>query len=383
MTPPPLVPFRARLARGLALSLAVLLALALAFEVAVAVGRLPGLRPHELDPISDELSKARIQPHPYLAYANRPNFRLVPTADDPLDIQHNSLGFRGAETTWEKHEGVFRIVCLGGSSTYGFGPTSDATNWPTRLQGLLNQAPLTRRVEVINLAAQGYSTFESLIQLALRGVSLEPDLVLVYHAINDMRCALYPGVVRDNSHWRAVWPVERPSKSEQLLERSGIYRTWRRYATDWVMERENMGAYLIVDFGRWWPDDFGQPTDLDLGFQNFERNLVTIIATARAHGSEVMLVTQGTRMSDFDDMGSAQLQRDGFDRANRILAEVSEAHGTYFCDARAVLEAEADRQRALRGEDDVFTSTVHMTDAGCELLARTLAARILELGIVP
>jgi hypothetical protein len=50
---------------------------------------------------------------------------------------------------------------------------------------------------VINGGCQGYSTFEMQIQLELRGVDFQPDLVLCYETINDMRCALYPNVQHD------------------------------------------------------------------------------------------------------------------------------------------------------------------------------------------
>lgn len=369
--------------RGPLISALFLVALFLGFEGIVAMERVPGLRRDELDPISKGLAEARIGAHPYLAYAVRPDLRIDPTEDSYFQLSHNSLGFRGPETTWEKPEGVWRIVCLGGSSTYGFGPTTDATNWPVRLEARLNARGLPPKVEVINLAAQGYSTFESLIQLALRGVDLKPDLVLVYHTINDMRSALYPGVNRDNTHWRAVWPLDRPSVSESLLEKSGTYRTWRRYATDWVKERGDFGRHVIVDYGRWWPNDFGQPTDMNLGFLNFERNLKTIVATARAHGSEVLLVTQAVRLTDFDNADSAQLQRDGFERATQILRQVAEREGAHFYDARPPIESEADRRRAADGHDGLFTETVHLTDIGCDLLAAILSRHIVESQILP
>src|SRR5512134_3975120 len=50
-------------------------------------------------------------PHPYLAYSPTPNYHKGLTS-------HNSLGYRNDEFSLEKSEGVYRIVALGGSSTY-------------------------------------------------------------------------------------------------------------------------------------------------------------------------------------------------------------------------------------------------------------------------
>jgi len=378
----------ARALRGIGISCAVLALLVLAFELVPRAIEIDGLRAADLDPITENLKNARVGPHPYLAYAVRPGFTKAATPTDPTSISHNSLGFRGRETTWEKPEGVYRIVCLGGSSTYGFGPSSNEANWPERLEAHLNQAqpPLLERVEVINGGCQGYSTFEMSIQLALRCVDFRPDLVLVYEAINDMRCALYPSVNHDNTHWRANWPVQRKLPLEAALEQSITYLAWRRYLTDWWAEGQNLGSWVIVDFGKYAKlsgDDYAQPTDPELGYGNFRRNLVSIIGVAKAHGAEVMLVTQGTRMSDFEKAAkSAQLQREAFERMYGILGEIANERSVPYCDARSVLEAEASRQSAQAGKDSIFTNEVHMTDEGCDLLARTIATRIRELDLV-
>ena len=50
-------------------------------------------------------------PHPYLVYYPTPNYRKGKTF-------HNSLGYRSEEFTAKKPDNVFRIVAMGGSSTY-------------------------------------------------------------------------------------------------------------------------------------------------------------------------------------------------------------------------------------------------------------------------
>lgn len=406
---------RSRVRRGFIAALLGVVVMVVGFEVLCRVAPPAALTRDVLDPFNASFKQSRIQPHAYLAYAGRPDFKLLEQKPQPLEVVHNSMGFAGPETSWEKPEGVYRIVCLGGSSTYGIGPSSTFKNWPVLLEQQLNSSGLARRVEVLNLGLQGYSTFESQINLSLRGVEFRPDLVLVYHTINDLRCALYPGVVRDNTHWRGIWPVDRPDPLLDTLERSFVFLAGRRYLTDWLETRRDIGAYVIVDFGKYYPDDFAQPSDPDLGFANFRRNIVSIVATARAHGAEVMLATQAVRMGDFDRFGSRQLQREGFERMTRILGEVANERSVPFCDVRTPVEAEADRQRAEslqellrvraeaerlgtlseedakkepRGLDRIFVrpelanGEVHLTDEGCELVARVFCARIIELGLV-
>ena len=383
-----------RVLRGAIVAVTVLLLLVVLFEVAARALPIEALSMAKLDPIAANLKNSRIGPHPYLAYAVRPDFVLEPSAKQPLSIRHNSLGFRGRETTWEKPAGTYRIVCLGGSSTYGFGPSSNETNWTERLEVHLNEAQPGKTVEVINAGCQGYSTFESLINLELRAIDFRPDLVIVYLTINDMRCVLYPNVAHDNTHWRAVWPTARKEKLLELLESSRTYLAWRRYCTDWFVEQSDMGTWLIRDFGKY-ADDFLQPTDVELGYANYGRNLVSIINVAHAHGAEVLLVPEATRMGDFERFGSKDIQRDAYARLCAIEEQIAVERSVPFTrSARSVLEAEAARQAPEYVEhpkvdangkpmkDGIFTNEVHMTDAGCDLLAKTLADAILGMKLV-
>ncbi|MCH2107367.1 MAG: SGNH/GDSL hydrolase family protein, partial [Planctomycetes bacterium] len=225
---------------AVALSLA---ACVLALEVLPRLADIPGLTRADLDPIRHELDKANIQPHPYLAYANRPNYES--RAGAKRRVSHNSMGLRGPEVELPKPAGRFRIICLGGSSTYGHGPSSNGATWPARLEHHLRTARPDRDIEVVNAGCRGYSTFESLGNYAFRLSDLDPDLVLIYHTVNDMRCALYLDVQRDNTHWRAVW--KDPQRSP--LEASYTYLTWRRYLTDHFEELGDIGNFVIVDFG--------------------------------------------------------------------------------------------------------------------------------------
>jgi len=340
----------------------------------------PALSADVLDPERKLLEQARVEPHPYLAYANKPGYSSDQRASGGKQIAHNALGFRGPETTWDKPEGVWRIVCLGGSSTYGHGPSSNATTWPMRLQDHLNAAVLPKRVEVINAGCQGYSTFESLINLSIRLVDFEPDLVVTYHAINDMRCALWREAQHDNSHWRAIWPVERPSLVDRLLGRTTTWRLLRSLDPTWRARRSgDLGWYAIVGYGG---EDYALSPAAEVGFASVRRNLESIAALARGHGAQVLFGLEAMRWSDLERFGTAEAQRAGLQRVLDITREVGAAHEIPVVDLAAALEGEADRQRAENGSDRIFTSEVHLTDEGADLLARTLAQAILELGLV-
>jgi hypothetical protein len=360
----------------------------LLLEVVARVAPVKAFDPDVLDP-GRKIEEASNQPHPYLSYSLRPGWSNRPGSK--RQVSHNALGFRGPETTWEKPDGRFRVLCIGGSSTYGHTPSSDAATWPARLEAHLRTARPGLDVEVINCGDSGWSTFESLANLAFRGVELRPDLVLVYHSINDMRAALYqnpvhPGALPrpDNTHWRNAWGEERPSPVETALEASRAYQVLRRYLTDFAAGRDNLYRYVVVDYDPMAAELFAAADPSPQGFANFQRNLVSIVALARAHGARVAFATQGNDWSDFE--GNTQLsidaQKGGMARMTEILRRVGEERHVLVVEAQAALEEESARRRA-EGGAEIFTHEVHLTDEGADLLAQVWARELLRTGLVP
>lgn len=375
---------RRKISRIVLLVLWVLFLVVVVIEGVVRFLHLPGLTRDELDPPflhNDEIH--RTKPHPYMSYCLKPNWKSSPDAKYGQK-SHNTLGLRGPEVALAKPSGAYRIVCLGGSSTYGNTPTSDEATWPARLEKILRQARPERHVDVINAGAPGYSTFESLINLSFRMIEFKPDLVIVYHSINDMRCALYRQPVPDNSHWRAPWPVIKPSPLEALLEKSYCYLIWRKYCTRYLEDRADLNYNGIVDpppGNTDWYNPIGKSSPQ--GFKNFHRNLLSIVAVARAHGAETLLVTQALDGDDIESPKSGDNQRESMKLMSRILKNVAAEQNVPLVDAEKLLEEEAARQRAVKGEENIFTWEVHLTDAGADLLARILAERILQEGWIP
>ncbi len=118
------------------------------------------------------------QPHPWLVGSPRPNTHVEYKG---LRFSHNAQGYRGETFTTKKKLGIKRIVCYGGSTTYGAG-VSDENTWPYYLGKNLGN-----RFEVINAGVPGYSTVEAIIQTALQQMDLSPDIAIYYLGWNDLR----------------------------------------------------------------------------------------------------------------------------------------------------------------------------------------------------
>ena len=143
-------------------------------------------------------------PHRRLRYG------LTPNVDYYGWFKINSHGFRGREFSQKKPPGVFRIVCVGGSTTFDGGSVGKSLPWPEVLESELRRLLGTDTVEVLNLGIGGATSLDSLIDLQMRGLSFEPDLVIVYQTHNDL---IY-SIPQPYKEYSSLYPLEdRPRSS--------------------------------------------------------------------------------------------------------------------------------------------------------------------------
>lgn len=129
--------------------------------------------------------------------------------DDTSEVPASTRGFRDEEAADPRPPGQQRVFLLGDSSVWGSGvPRRDT--FACRLEAMFNppeaNTPETRRVDVINSAIPGYSTYQSLAQLT-RSLDLGLQGLIVYNMISDFPPASGPG--RDDV-WFRGWRFGRP-----------------------------------------------------------------------------------------------------------------------------------------------------------------------------
>ncbi len=115
------------------------------------------------------------------------------------DFYVNNHGFRDADLHVPKPPGVYRILCIGASTTEE-GPTNDLT-YPAILEALLNRHFETNRFDVVNCGVSGMNSLKHRIKTA-EYLALAPDLLIIYNAVNDICHDLFPLWVKQASPWR-------------------------------------------------------------------------------------------------------------------------------------------------------------------------------------
>jgi lysophospholipase L1-like esterase len=100
----------------------------------------------------------------------------------------NNAGFRDRNsTTTDKADGIYRIICIGDSVTFGvpIHRNPPEKTFPTQLESLIGKRFGPDKVEVLNAGNPGYTSYQGLKQLKTRLLKYKPDLLIIQFGIND------------------------------------------------------------------------------------------------------------------------------------------------------------------------------------------------------
>jgi len=98
-------------------------------------------------------------------------------------VKINSYGFRDGDYDIQKPDGVYRIITIGDSITFGISLPANES-FPKRLEDSFRSQNLA--VEVLNLGVGGYDTSQEVAFLQKVGLQFHPDEVIVGYCMNDV-----------------------------------------------------------------------------------------------------------------------------------------------------------------------------------------------------
>jgi lysophospholipase L1-like esterase len=307
-------------------------------------------------------------PHPYLSYSPAPNYRKGLTS-------HNSLGYRSKEFSLEKPSNVYRIVALGGSSTYDIRIEDNKKTFTAQLEKILRDQYGYQNVEVINGGVPGYNSWEMLVNLEFRVLDINPDLIIIYEGTNDVHARLVdPNAYRgDDSGRRQVWKAPPVA----LWEHSAFVRIMSRMAN--FTRQVSVDDFVSSPTYLSWPYEYRLDGDgydpVEILKENppiyFRRNLENMIAVAREHGVEVMFSTWAYSPY-LNDYASKEYYQTGFKENNEVVRDVAISHHVPLFDYEKV--APKDPKYWADGR--------HANEAGALLKASLFAEFIHAQGLI-
>ncbi len=100
--------------------------------------------------------------------------------------ERNALGFRSPYEVLAKEPDVTRVLALGDSFTWGDKIAHSDSTWPAQLEVVLTEAGLEKKVEVVNLGRNAFTTVNEAEMLRRIGWQFDPDVVIVQFYVNDI-----------------------------------------------------------------------------------------------------------------------------------------------------------------------------------------------------
>ncbi len=268
----------------------------------------------------------RFQRHHYLNYDLAPGYKKK-------RMTHDEFGYRGPKFNIKKSENAFRIVAIGGSTTYTEKVNNDKETYPAQLEKKL-RALGYNQVEVINAGVPGYTSWESLINLQFRVLYLSPDLVIVYHGVNDAHARLVDPkrYVGDNSGYRLDWQ-DPPSEWYNGIDTVRI--ATRLFHPSEFSDGVSQFAIRPDVYTQYRPSPISKYKLIKKNPPRyFEQNLANMIGIARINGFGIMFATWAGNPG-LKDYISKKAYKRAISEHNKVITELGPKYGVPVFDFAA------------------------------------------------
>ena len=272
-----------------------------------------------------------------------------------------------------KPAGVYRIVCMGGSTTQGSGGDG---GYPAVLLQLLQKRFPGKQIEVLNAGCFFYTTQHCIIHYLSYIQDLQPDLIIMFEAQNDLITSCTMPLLasrpfrRDYGHFYG-W-----------LARLRYPETFEKFLSSFFFADLRAPVLTPIPF-----TDF-QSRD------PYQRNLETFIKISRSNGAALILANQAHCFSAVDGGDATEARANilkfmltlpvdekhyadekswyaGMELFNRIAQQTAEKFNVPFVDQAAV----------FKGKQQLFRDEVHLIPEGTALLARLFFNEVVRQNI--
>ena len=349
-------------------------------------------------PIADPYKLNKRRPNvvqTYIRSSFPPNLRVRLSTEEGLPgmdgsettFSTNNVGLRGDSLAMPKPDDELRVFVVGGSTTETL-YLDDRQALTRILQDRLDTVVSGKRVKVYGAGKSGARSYDHVEMIAHRLVHLDPDALIVFAGINDLRAAMYgrdflmlpPALGAPDTEW-SLMQLTRFAMTEFQLGRrlfSLLKPDEYRDAVEQITLRSNFRR--SVEMREALPVSVSPPrTDVT----RYRANLISIVGIARSHGIDLIFLTQATTWNSRVDSTIAKWHwmTGGPDSAYREEA-LDQAMEAYNDAVRAVAtEFDVpllDLARVLPKSGEYFYDDVHFNPRGAETVGARLASFVSE-----
>lgn len=282
-------------------------------------------------------------------------------------VKINSLGFRGPELASPKPKGMLRVAFLGGSTTYCAEVSGNHMTWPHLVLERLRKAYPDQPMDYVNGGVSGYTTYASLANFEQRIAPLHPDLVMVYHASNDLSVE-----TRELAMSRGLYdPEEKPDQPSWLGEYSLLwFLAELNFRVLRLQHKAGQGGERLNALPDWLDD-------------SFEKRVVRLLREAQGAGAMAAVATWSQRTRPDHSLeeklkGSASaLFHMPFMTPDGLIEGYKMFNGAIRRAAKTTDALLIGNENAIPGDGEHFNDSVHFTDQGSAAMAKRVADALL------
>jgi hypothetical protein len=264
------------------------------------------------------------------------------------------------------------IVFLGGSTTECM--EMDVNHRFPYLVGKILEEKTGKKINSYNGGMSGNNTLHAIDILINKVLPLNPQVVVFMENINDLSTLLYEGTYWGHSARGPIETVEKTKMVGKLLKEilfpnlNQAYRNLRAKLANqrWDEFAEARGKKLSIDQAKF--------------VHEFAMNLQTLVCTCKAHEIVPVLMTQANRIIDHPDKVVAAYISQYGNETGINYQRFKELYDAFNDTIRAVGRKNdimvIDLAREIPANKKYIYDLVHLNDAGSELAAQIIAARL-------
>jgi len=291
------------------------------------------------------------------AQGNKIYHKLIPSHNPQNPV--NSYGFRGPEIL-DKTQGTTRIVCLGGSTTYGLS-LDYSDSYPKLLQDSLNRACGDRRYEIINAGIPAFKLPNIIALVENEILALRPDIIILMSVFNNLhneRMNVFFTAIEGEEKYpaaRYLIKVAHRVKKYSLLFKT-IEDIARKGFRDFLLNIDWKGsAKIIMSSSEVW--------------EQYRRDIKNLLMLLTINSIDVIVLDEAFNRVDYPELAPP------VDKATEILLNVSKTYNN----VRVINIADAIHEAQKRGEQvwvAPYHDPVHLSRRGNEIIAESIAKTI-------
>ena len=315
------------------------------------------------------------KPENSLFWVPRDLFVQNPQAGNTTEIDIRAINFRSGPVVMPKQPNTYRILCLGGSNTWGQWVDDYNDVWTARLERLLNQAEPSRHYEVVNAGVKGYNLFQLLVLYKLYAAKYDFDMIVLYINFNDAAASRKKGMftfrelfeLRNAGKWDLVEKVieTRRKKTNPSLG----FPAWVVAAQKWMQKSYAYNGLTNALVSMRSKDDGSSRIDLGVlksvnPVSDYEENLMDFVKLSDENNIRLVFVDEFVYGEGPDD------DKNEFRHAMKRIADRT---GTPMFAAHHFLASHYDRDKIVFPFD-----TVHLNLEGQVALSSALSDFLLS-----